>query len=218
MADNEDDKKVKELIDAATRAELERWFGLPSFQELSDRGITPQPPAPPAEDPEMVAARERLNETLRAIDPAMLEAHRRRTEPRTDLLRFTPQIEVRVDPDIAQLDMAMIDRRHAIAEPRELERPEDLQDQLQDRTPQALLRDLHRPELNFDKYFEVIDYAAEQRIDAVAAVADAMRTRWTLPPLRPTPLEEARAVLRAGLDERRMPWADLKIRNRRVTG
>jgi hypothetical protein len=212
MADPENDKKVKELIDAATRAELERWFGLPSYQELADRGI--KPPEPPPEDPEMV---ERRDAALAAVDPALIEAHRRRTDPPADLIRFKPLIDVRIDPSIALLDLAMIERQHTVAEPRERERSVELQDDLHDCTPQALLRDLHRPELEFEKTFEVVDMAAGQRLDIVAAVAEAMRTRWTLPPFGPTPLQEARALLRELRNDRHAPWTDIKIPNRTVT-
>jgi hypothetical protein len=126
-------------------------------------------------------------------------------------------IDVRVDPSIAQLDLSMIDRQHTIAEPRELERPMELQDDLRDCTPQALLRDLHRPELDFEKVFEVVDMAAGQRMDIVAAVAEAMRTRWTLPPFGPTPLQEALALLRELRADRHAPWTEIRIPNRTVT-
>src|SRR6188474_613874 len=99
MADN-DDKKVKELIDDATRADLERWFGLPSFEQLADRGIAGEPP--PAEDPEIAKAQKRQAAAIAAVDPAMLEAHRRRTTPPDDLFQFRPTLELRVDPEFAQ--------------------------------------------------------------------------------------------------------------------
>jgi hypothetical protein len=214
MADHENDKKVKDLIDAGTRAELERWFGLPSFQELADRGVTPEPPP---EDPEMIAVRKRREDAIAAVDPALLEAHRRRTDPRDDLLVFKASLEVRVDPDIGMLDLSMIERQHTVAEPRERERPMELADDLHDCTPQALLRDLHRPELDFEKVFEIVDMSAGQRFDIVAAVAEAMRTRWTLPPFGLSPYQEARELLRELRNERRRPWTEIKMVNRRVT-
>jgi len=50
------------------------------------------------------------------------------------------------------------------------------------------------------------------------AVAQAMATRWTLPPLGKSPFHEARAALHEGREYRRRPWADIKMPNRRVTG
>src|SRR5437016_5850880 len=126
MSDNHDDqappgdrgdRRVKDLIDAGARAELEKWFGLPSFEQLADQGV---PPAPP-EDPEVVALRKRRADAVAAVDPAFLEAHRRRTEPPPDLLKFTATIEPRGDERTTLIDLAMIDRQHSIAEPRQYE-------------------------------------------------------------------------------------------------
>jgi len=78
MADNQDDKKVKDLIDEATRAELERWFRLPSFEQLPDQAVKP---APTDKEAERLAIRKRHDDAIAAVDPAMLEAHRRRVEP-----------------------------------------------------------------------------------------------------------------------------------------
>jgi hypothetical protein len=210
------DQKVKELLDAGTRADLERWFGMPSFEELADRGV--KPVEPPPEDPEMAEVLRKRAEALAAVDPAWLEAHRKRTEPRADLIKFVPDLELRVDPDISTINLQMIENQHTIAEPREVEISEDLRDDLHDCTPQALLRDLHRPELEFEKIFEIVDAAAAQRIDIVATVAEAMRTRWTLPPsFGATPLQEARALLKALRDDRHSPWTEIKMPGRTVT-
>jgi len=214
MADNQEDKKVKDLLDAATRADLERWFNLPSFDQLADRGVTP---APPPEDPEVAAVRKRRAEAIAVVDPALVEAHRRRTDPRDDLIKFRALIDVRIDPTIALLDLTMIERQHSVAEPREVELPQELQDDLGDCTPQALLRDLHRPEIDFEKLFEIVDMSAEQRFDIVAAVAQAMATRWTLPPLGRSPFHEARALILELRDDRHRPWTEIKMPNRRVT-
>ena len=217
MADTQDDitdPKVKDLIDAATRADLERWFGLPSFEQLADQGVSP---APPPEDEEIVAVRKRRAEAIAAVDPALLEAHRHRVEPPADLLKFQASIDVRVDPNITRIDLARIEHGHTIAEPREVEIPEPLRDDLRDCTPQALLRDLHRPEFDFEKLFEIVDVSAEQRFDIVAAVAEAMVTRWTLPPFGASPFQEARALILELRDDRHRPWTDIKMPNRQVT-
>jgi hypothetical protein len=183
------DPTVKQLLDSKTLADLERWFGLPSFQELAER----EPPPPT--DPELEAARAQRAKAIAAVDPALLEAHRQRVESGEDLIKFQAVIDVRVDPSIALLDLEHIERKQLIAEPREVEIAEPLRDDLRECTPQAILRDLHRPEMYFDKLFEVIDIAAAQRLDIVAAVAEAMRTSWKLPPLTGSPAVEGRALI-----------------------
>jgi hypothetical protein len=214
--DDPDDKKVKDLITEGTRADLERWFGLPSFTELAEGGT----PAP--EDPEMVAVRERRDQALAAVDPALVERIRQRTEVQPEtLLELELTLEVRIDPGVALFDPSMAERAATIAEPREVEIPEALRDDLKDCTPQALLRDLHRPELDFDKTFELVDVAAEQRMDIVAEVASAMRTSWKLPALGRSPFREYRELFDELRRERAQPWpelfASLPLANRKVT-
>jgi hypothetical protein len=114
---------------------------------------------------------------------------------------------VRVDPSVALFDTAMIARQ--IAEPREVEVPEELRDDMKDVTPQALLRDLHRPELSFDKTFEIVDVAAEQRLDIVAEVDAAMKASWKLPPLGASPWREAAALVDAIRADERRSWVEL---------
>ena len=191
--DDSDEKKAKDVLagelDVQTRADLERWFGLPSYDQLAEQGV-----AAPEEDIEIVLRQERQQKALEAVDPALLEALRRRAEPAENLIRFNPDIAIRVDPSIALLDLKMIES--VIAEPRERDIPEPLREDMRDCTPQALLRDLHRPEIDFEKTFEVIDMAASQRLDIVAEVNAAMATNWKLPPPMGSPYTEARDVLR----------------------
>jgi hypothetical protein len=177
MTDDPDDKRAKDVLagelDAQTQADLQRWFGLPSFEQVAEQGGTTG-----EQDIELMLRQERQQKAIDAVDPAMLEAHRKRTEPADDLLKFKATIDLVIDPSIARLDMTMIDA--AVAEPRQRERPEEIEDDLKDCTPQALLRDLHRPETDFEKIFEVVDMAAEQRFDIVAEVAAVMSTSWKL--------------------------------------
>jgi hypothetical protein len=214
--DDTSDPKVKDFIDAATEAQLARWFGLPSFAQLPDAAAEPAAP----EDPEMAAVREQRARAIAAIDPVLVEEHRRRTDVPDRLIQFKPQLEVRVDPAMAFIDLDMIERQYRLAEPRAVEIPQELQDDLRDCTPQALLRDLHRPELDFDKTFEVVDHAAAQRLDIVAEVALAMATSWKLPPLQDSPFREAYALMIELRAERRQSWPALfaaqPLHNRRV--
>ena len=191
--------KLTDVVDEATRAELERWFGLPSFEALAEESQAP------AEDPDMVAARERRERATNDVDPALLESLRRRAE--AELLPVRAPVTMTADRRIAMIDLERIEQLHtAIAEPREIERPEAIEDDLKEVTPQALLRDLHRPEDDFNKYFEVVDMAAEQRFDIVAEVAKAMRTDWKLPPLDIAPYREGNALLVEARRLRRTPF------------
>lgn len=214
MPDN-DDKTVKELIDEGTRADLERWFGLPSFQQLAEQEKKPQP----VEDPDHAAFQKRRAAALAAVDPNLLAAHRRRVERQRDLKLFQVQIEPRVSSRMTMLDQAMIDRGHTLADPREYELPDDLEVAMQERTPQALLRDLHRPELVFEKMFEITDVIAESRVDLRAIINEALAFRPSSTKKPESKLRDAIALLAEMRKERRKPWTALtsKMPNRRVT-
>jgi hypothetical protein len=197
-----DDKKVKDLLDAATQRELENWFKLPSFDQVAARV---------EEDPELVEVRERRLKACAAVDPVLLELIRVRTEvvPET-LLHNDFFIRINADPSIAQFDNDMAERGHQLAEPREVEIQEELRDDLKECTPQALLRDLHRTELYFEKLFEVVDVAAEQKLDIVAEVDAAMKMNLKLPPLGRSPFEEESRLLADDRSTRRKPWTELR--------
>jgi hypothetical protein len=215
MSTDDEDLKVKQLLEPASEADLERWFSLPSFQQLADQ----PPPAPAVVDEEMQAATDRRQRALAAVDPALVENIRVRTQERPEtLLKFKATIDVRVDTQFGLLDEGMIDRAYSIAEPREVEISEELRDDLRDCTPQALLRDLHRAEFDFDKQFEIVDVAAEQRFDIVAEVASAMATSWKLPKLEQSPVIDGHALLDAARAARQRPWTEYlpALHNRRV--
>ncbi|HMG21605.1 MAG TPA: hypothetical protein VK607_09825 [Kofleriaceae bacterium] len=208
------DKKVKDLLDSGARADLERWFGLPSFEAMSERGVEVQPPP---EDPAFVARRKRQEEALAAVDPAMLERHRRRTDAMAAAVVPLPPLALCLDTGIARFDAAMLEQRMTVAEPREVERPGDLEDALTERTPQALLRDLHRPELDFHKRFEWVDAVGEARIDVAASVSEMMKTSMKLPPFEGTPFQQGRALLLELRADRHQPWINIEMPLRRVT-
>jgi hypothetical protein len=209
---DKNEKKVKELIDGATRAELARWFGLPSYEALAEQGV----PEPPPEDPRSTERRKRQDTALAAIDPALVEAHRRRTDGLATL-KPPPEVTLHADPSIMQLDMAMIAQRGAIANPRDVVRPPDLEDALRDCTPQALLRDLHRPDLHFDKAFERVDLLATYRIDIAANIDEVMATSTKLGPPQTSLFAEGYALLQELRAERKQPWINIQMPRRRVT-
>jgi hypothetical protein len=217
MADN-DDKTVKELIDASTRAELEKWFGLPSFQQAAEQAEAAAAQPQSWSQQELAARRARIDAAVAAVDPRMLEAHRRRVEQLNKLKLFTPNIDTHVDPSILVFDQGMVDKAHTIADPREYELPGDLPDDLHECTPQALLRDLHRPELNFEKQFEIDDAAAEGRVDRHAIIAEALAFRRASLRKPESRLREARALILEMRKDRRRPVSEVtaQLRNRRV--
>ena len=209
-------KPLKDIVGEVTAAELERWFGLPTFQQVEEGEVKLE-----QEDPDMVAVRERRAKAIEAVDPAMLEEHRRRTDgPLDDLLKFKATITLRVREDVSVINLAMIEAKMQIGDARDLQRPEDIEDQLAESAPQALLRDLHRPELMFEKLFEVVDMAAEQKIDIVAEVNAAMATSWKLPAFGIRPGIEARQLMSEVKAELRSSWPEIPKRvnlpNRRV--
>jgi hypothetical protein len=217
VADDSDDKKVKDLIASPVdEAQLMRWFGLPS----ADVDSSDAPSAPEEEDPGIIEVRERRAKALAAVDPGMLAAIEQRLTPREDLFYLPPPPHSTPDPSIARLDMKMIENKAQIADERFYEISEEMQDDMKECTPQAMLRDLHRPEMFFDKTFHVPDPEEEGlTLDVVKEVAEAMATSWKLPPLT-DPSVELREVFTALRADRAKPWTDvlkLNLANRRVS-
>lgn len=205
----DDEPKVKDVLegrvplDPSTQADLERWFGLPSATELEEQGKQAA-----LEDSEMAEVVARREKALAAIDPALLDEIRVRTEDRPSPIVFKPTLEVVIDDSVALFDQGMVDRALTIAEPREVEIPDALIDDLKECTPQALLRDLHRSESFFDKTFEIVDAAAEQRLDIVAEVRSAMATSWKLPAFGKSDLDQSREMLAGVRAQRRQQWTE----------
>lgn len=216
MVPDDDDKRVKDMLGSATQADLERWFGLPSFDQLAEEG---KPVVPSKDDPEVLEVRKRRDAAMAAVDPALLSRILYRVEEHPEtLLEFRQTIDVLVK-DVALFDATMADKGFAIAEPREVEISEELRDDLKECTPQALLRDLHRAEIDFEKTFEIVDVSAEQRLDIVAEVASAMRTSWTLPRLDIAPWAESSKLIAEARADRYRSWAHVlpSLPNRRVS-
>lgn len=217
MTDDNDDRKAKDVIDAATQRDLERWFGLPTFTQLADEGKQAQVPTPDI-DPEMAAVIERREKALANVDPMFLDAlHARHATPEA-MIVFEKTIDVRVaETNFGALDERLVQRASVIAEPREYEPSDELRDDMKDCTPQAMLRDLHRPEKYFDKELVRPDLEEEglAPVDVVKEVQTAMKTRWTLPTPTP-PLAEAERLWTAVRAERARNWLEYlpALRNR----
>ena len=208
MGTDDDDKRVKDMLGSTSMADLQRWFGLPSFTQLAEEGKVAEVPEDPYKE-----ARERIAKAIAAIEPWFLEGIFARHEKAQTLLTFKPTIDLRV-----RLDMEMIDQAAAVgrtaAEPREIERPADIEDDLRDRAPQALLRDLHRVESSFDKQYEVYDAEAMQPITVGREAAEMMATDLKLPPFDRPAGSNLAALMSDVVTERRRPWNELIQRNR----
>ncbi|HEX4453073.1 MAG TPA: hypothetical protein VH143_19510 [Kofleriaceae bacterium] len=222
-SDRRDEPTVRELldgasldsvVDATTQAELAKWFALPSVEVAREQGMDLP------EDPELVAMREARARALAAVDPHILATVNRRIDDNTEaMIMFNAIIDIHIKTEMGCFDYSAVERQAFAIEPREREVDEDLRDEMKEVAPQALLRDLHRPEDEFEKQFEMVDPSAAQRYDIVAEVAGAMRTNWRLPPLPDiTPLEEERRLLAGDRAMRRRAWwTEVRMPNRKVS-
>jgi hypothetical protein len=207
------ESELEEVVDEATRRELERWFGLPSADALDAEPDKPR-------DADLAAAKERRANATAAVDPGLLgRIDKRIADWSEEIFQFKPNLEVHVDPGVALFDTAMLAKIAVVADPRDFERPDDLADEMKSCAPQALLRDLHRPVTDFSVSFERVDIAAQQRLDIVAEVKTAMATSWKLPPLGRSPFLDCRELLEETRKQRNQSWPEvwktLKLTNRR---
>lgn len=194
----------QEELDPETVAQLAAWFGAP----------LPAGAAPPelegAADPRD-EARERRARALDAVDPTFLAALESKWTQGERLLRVTaPLTPARPAPskfDLARWDVRLGD------EVRETERPEDIVDALKEPTPQAILRDLHRPEQQWPLRMLPKDLGMDiAGLDSRARLESALRAplavRMDDEPVPARMISEDMSALRARLDE---PWGDSYI-------
>ncbi len=237
MTDDDDkDPKVKTLVerdpsepldrfvDAATAAQLERWFGLPSFAQVEAGEVAVAPP-PPDEDDEFREIRERRRILLEQVDMNLVEQIETRNIPR-EILVFTPSLEAK-ESKVTLVDTDYIENRASIADERWVERPGDVIDALAESTPQALLRDLHRLETEFSRSWSNNDddWMNPDRpepepflMDIVAKIDEVMRVRYKMEPVETPDVGNLLDPLREELNQ---SWAAIatsgRLYNRRVT-
>jgi hypothetical protein len=207
--DDPDEPRVKDM-DPATIAQLAAWFDLPSFAALEEGSVAPAaPPAPPSEA-EQVKARRR--EVLAQIDPALvdrLERHRDRSDrlrkahppdrPWSEGRRITVFDDSAVPPPFDPYDAP------------EVEIPGALRNDLKICTPQAFLRDLHRPEKEFWMQLRSPwdDEEEPASADPMAPIRAAIAARYAPPPVTPATVSIAASTADLkGLLAR--PWQDSK--------
>lgn len=157
-----------EALDAQTLAELQRWFGLPSAMDLP----------PPEPEPEELSRREAA---MAAVEPAFL-AYLHRHANRVPLMIETPHLELRTNIELATIP-ERFNALGKLGEPREIELSYLITDDLREVVPQALLRDLHRPEEYFGIYYELLQVSGgipNVRRDIADAIARGEEERKLL--------------------------------------
>ncbi len=206
------EKRARDLvIDPAAQAQLARWFGMPSADgAFAARALDPDGDAEaelPDDDRAPVVDDATRAAALAAVEPALLD----RLWRHADGARFTvmsrlPELAL-VARDLSRLDPSRMVRSDAIAEPREVEIPQALRDDLRECTPQALLRDLERPIFDFALEFER-GLAEDVPPDAsrLARAAMAVSAQATFPTPTTRELADQARAMRAKHDG---SWGDL---------
>lgn len=171
------------------------------------------PPPPPVADAELAERIRIRDRALAAVDPALvdhLERHRRTGEALASPLPPMPPLPV--ERELAALDPRGLVERE-IGEQAFLERPGDLDDVLNEATPQAILRDLHRPVSHFgDIALRPVALDADRTgARARAVVRAAMATRHHIEiGTMATGSQVMREEMRGLVETLARPWADSK--------
>jgi len=214
---------LEQFVDEETAAQLAKWFGLPSFAEV-EAGEAEL--AARQEDPEVLAVRERRRRILEQdIDKELLAAIERRYTLPDDIFKFVPDIEP-FDPNMALFDGTryIIPEGQEPPEERTYDQPEDITEALHENTPQALLRDLHRPETDFDQPADEWTQEEEQEppppliTDIAARTREAIGFRFQFEPFVQI---DAGKLMDESRSEIRAKWTDIldraRLVNRRVS-
>ena len=197
----------EEELDPATIAQLAAWFGAP----LPSQDAGPRPGF--GEDPEILEVRERRHRAAASVEPEFLAQFEAKPAEAEALLRLPEPLRLSIEErPLAKLDM---DAWNLVLsqEIREHERPDDIIDALQERTPQAILRDLHRPEM----YWQLTMHSISLGVDTAgtrgrARIEAAIHTRYAFHrsemPLATRLASEGMAELRSRLAE---PWENAYV-------
>jgi hypothetical protein len=201
------DDDPDDVTDPETASQLAEWFTRPSFEQLGEKEA-------PVVDPEMEARRLVQQRALAAVEPALLAHAERHRGAADSLLHFTANLELRVGTvDISAIDPVLLARAGAIADERSVELPHQLADDLNDCTPQALLRDLHRPEFEFAIRYETAFEPGPSLFAPSDSARAVMKQRFAY---RGTSDRhaEARAAYAEIAAAKQAPWAELPLPRR----
>jgi hypothetical protein len=148
-----DEPRVRDLLRTAdspelqpvTRAQLEAWFGLPSYQEVDEQQAAGH--RAPQQHDTVDTVLERRQAALARVDAAALATAERNVEAALRMRVHTvPDRPWLTDAPLLSFDESAVAAIPGPDEWRELEIPYELRDKMKICTPQASLRDLHRPE------------------------------------------------------------------------
>jgi hypothetical protein len=219
LVERDQSQPLDQFVDPATAAQLERWFGLPSFAQVEAGEVE----LVESEDPEVVAVRERRKRIAEEINPVLLAEIEHRLTPPDDLIKFSATIEP-LEAKIALFDPSYFESRSSIAEERIYDQPEDIHEAIKENTPQALLRDLHRLEVDFDQPSDGFTNMEDEPppepllVDVAAQVERIMTTRFRFVP---TAALEVTRLLDESRNEIQRSWVDIakngRLYNRRVS-
>jgi hypothetical protein len=202
-------------VEAALRpdeiAQLEAWFGRPSMTELVETGEARLDMWGRLIDPEAerkrAEARERAAE---AIEPAMIALIERHVPAGDRLIQFHASLEVHIDPASFERPLITLNRPDIL----EVERPEDLVDAMREATPQALLRDLHRPEEEFSIQYERSE-PVESDADPFAEARRAIAAGYKYAPEMRS-MSQARDALRPLREAKASVWSEIRTPTRKT--
>lgn len=207
------DTEVQALLDPSTAAELAKWFGLPSFSELAERG---EAPADVTGESSTFDEQDKAREAaMAAAQPAFLE-HIERWYQKCERLKHDDATAERMYERFAHVTTVIEQFAHRLVlqSPVDRERPYAIDDALHICTPQALLRDLFRPADSFTKYFE-IDPTREPVFEHKPKMASLFHT--PLAKSFTTVLVELRESLAQIREMHASNWAELDLPNRKNT-
>lgn len=142
------------LLDPQTAAELARWFEQPALAHSGQAA-----PAAPTGEAELSLfdQTQKIRATAMAAAQPEFLASIERWHTRNDAMRYDDSYAVRAAQKFDNVTTAIeqFSHRLVLQTPVERERPMDLDDALQECTPQALLRDLHRPAEFFSRELQL---------------------------------------------------------------
>jgi hypothetical protein len=219
--DPRDEKRVKDLVqpkgvergaplDAETIAHIVHWFGMPALEMAA---ATVPPPEHPGESiPDRLSRRR--DEAMAHVQPHMVARIEKHTGDADRVRRLGAPVETR---PWERARMTMFRMENVPNIPTAENWPEwhltpEVGQWLEQRAPQAMLRDLHRPETEYERRFQPPwdDVFQPPDTNPFAAAREAIgtdhRNRQQVPPAVQT-VDEASADLRAILDS---PWPEAK--------